>query len=168
MLSEPDPSLAAAPVAGPCAGTPLSGHFHFRTLRTHTVTVMPTSSTVPTATPAMMAAKPAKDVARAHEGSDDSCANEREAALLIVADAPNFGELRIDLAPVGVCVVLDVLPGALLELEQQLVGHLAALDHRVLEQMRGAQASEHRLVGRDRIEDLLRAFGLQLGAQRQK
>ena len=68
--------------------------------------------------------------------------------------------------PVSVRLVLDVLPRSLLELEQQLVGHLAraALDHRVLEQMRGSEACEHRLVGRDRIEDLLCALRLELGA----
>ena len=67
--------------------------------------------------------------------------------------------------PVSVRVVLDVLGGSLLELEQQLVGHLATLDHRVLEQMRGGEASKHRLVGRDRIEDLLCTLRLELGAQ---
>ena len=68
--------------------------------------------------------------------------------------------------PVSVRLVLDVLPRSLLELDQQLVGHLAraALDHRVLEQTRGAEACEHRLVGRDRIEDLLCALRLEPGA----
>ena len=47
---------------------------------------------------------------------------------------------QLDLVPVSVRLVLDVLPRSLLELEQQLVGHLAALDHRVLEQMRGTEA----------------------------
>eukprot|EP00964_Phaeocystis_antarctica_P021282 scaffold11805_cov65-Phaeocystis_antarctica.AAC.3 len=112
--------------------------------------------------------QPAKDVAGAHRGSDDGCAGERDGTLLQVADAPNLRELRIDLAPVGVRVVLDVFRGALLELEQKLVGHLAGLHHRVLEQVRGGETSKHRLVGRDRIEDLLGALGLQLGAQRQK
>eukprot|EP00964_Phaeocystis_antarctica_P018388 scaffold10159_cov63-Phaeocystis_antarctica.AAC.4 len=98
--------------------------------------------------------QPAKDVAGAHKGSDDTCAGERDGALLQVADAPNLRDLRIDLAPVGVCA--------------QLVGHLAALDHRVLEQVRGCEASEHQLVGRDRIEDLLGALGPELGTQRQE
>ena len=66
------------------------------------------------------------------------------------------------------CVILDVFCGALLELQQQLVGHLAALDHRVLEEVRAAEASEHRLVSRDRVEDLLSALGLELGAQREE
>eukprot|EP00964_Phaeocystis_antarctica_P038112 scaffold21819_cov65-Phaeocystis_antarctica.AAC.1 len=60
--------------------------------------------------------QPGKDVADAHEGSDESCAGERNGALLQVAYAPNLCELRIDLAPVGVRMVLDVLPGSLLEM----------------------------------------------------
>eukprot|EP00964_Phaeocystis_antarctica_P038258 scaffold21899_cov63-Phaeocystis_antarctica.AAC.5 len=60
--------------------------------------------------------QPAKDVSGAHGGSDDGCAGERDGTLLQVAYAPNFCELRIDLAPVGVRAVLDVLSGALLEL----------------------------------------------------
>ena len=60
--------------------------------------------------------------------------------------------------PVSVRVVLDVLHGSLLELMQQLIRPLAAHDHSVLEQTRGSEACEHRLVGRDRIEDLLCAL----------
>ena len=44
--------------------------------------------------------KPAEDVANAHEGSDDGGAGERDGALLQVADAPNLGELRINLVMV--------------------------------------------------------------------
>eukprot|EP00964_Phaeocystis_antarctica_P134197 scaffold98427_cov60-Phaeocystis_antarctica.AAC.3 len=52
--------------------------------------------------------QPAKDVASAHEGSNDACAGERDGALLQVADAPNPGDLRLDLVPIGVCVMLEV------------------------------------------------------------
>ena len=41
--------------------------------------------------------KPAEDVANAHEGSDDGGAGERDGAPLQLADAPNLGELRINL-----------------------------------------------------------------------